>query len=126
MTFTEIGGHARSVGFLRVFLLACATACALVSGEATAPDEAPEFPAWLPRVELEDYECRRPFGQATVVDWGALREHFGELVQGSLDERSMEPLADSEWRRGVQLELVKLSALVLLRFPQALAECPLG
>lgn len=83
---------------------------------------------WLPRVDIEDYECRR-FLPSPVVNWGDLRQRFGDVVK-ILDERTLRPRTltpDAMMKfQSAQVELLEFAAVILWRFPVALNECPFG
>lgn len=81
---------------------------------------------WLPIVEIEDYECRREIPNP-VVNWATLRQRFGDLVKQVLDERTLRLRQGDVTRiRALQMELLESAAVILLRFPSALNECPFG
>lgn len=87
-------------------------------------------PAWLPDVEIDDYECRRAISNP-VVNWGVLRQRFGDLSRYVLKERTMsmkreDALLSDKVLLDVQMELLEFSAVILWRFPAALNECPFG
>lgn len=105
-------------------------ALAEISGiaAATAPSLT-DTPAWLPSVGLDDYECRKPL-KVAVVDWNELRDHLRALVEHTLDAASMKPrIEDADiaaHRKELQVSILAKAALVLLRFQEAVIECPMG
>jgi len=109
-------------------ILAPSAVAGAVPGEEAA-EEAAGPPAWLPRVGLEDLECRRPHA-LPVVDWNDLRAQFRALAQNTLDPGSLKPVFEDSGgtvgRKAMQVRILSKASLVLLRFPEALEQCPLG
>ncbi|CAK0831766.1 unnamed protein product [Prorocentrum cordatum] len=105
-------------------LAAASLATALAEGGRA---EGP--PSWLPRVELEDFECRRALPSATA-DWPALRSRVQALVSDGLEADSLVPTVEDEAatsrRKALQVELLDRASRPLLRFEAAIAECPFG
>lgn len=106
-----------------------AAAGATVSAPAPEATQKVPQPRWLPQEELDDYECRRRLPSPTL-DWAELRGHFQELIRHALDESSLLPAVEdaaaTAWRKALQVEMLQRAGLVMLRFPQALVECPMG